>query len=180
MTCLPCLLAANPSPRRSKMRDPGPLALLGYARKILVSRNGEEVRIDFGEGEPMFWSPKLRALLVIPDPDVSWRWSSSSAPGDRISDAKGASRLFARWSAREATRIGVAKVPDAKLVPYGKGLHIIYRSDKWHRGLDTDYIHKFSDKVRVAMSDEKNRDGAPKIIVIGGGRFTVTERGLVY
>ena len=180
--CMPCLLlAGNPGPRSSRLKDPGDVALLGTVLEIQVERDedGQGVLHKFaGNVTPnLYWSPSLRSLLVFPEKHV--RWVGHLGPDQELFKSAGAeksAKLFRRWAARDPVQIGKLQVSDYKLKPYGRAVHIVYRSDKWHPGRTEDYIHTLGPKVRIAVGPGT----PPKAIVISGGRLTVTERGLVY
>ncbi len=178
---MPCLLlAGNPGPRASRLKNPGDLALLGTTLEVKVKRDSdgeEEVHKFAGDGPPLYWSPTLKTLLVFPGKHV--RWVGHLGPDQELFKAAGAEKsaaLFRRWAAREPVQMGKLQLQDYQLKPYGRAIHIVYRSDKWHAGSTEDYIHTFGPKVRIAMAP----GNPPKAIAISGGRLTVTERGLVY
>lgn len=189
--CMPCLLlAGNPGPRTSKLKNPGDLALLGTTLEIQVERDSdgqEELHKFKGDGPNLYWSPALRTLLIFPKKHV--RWVGHMGPGEGIAVAgksrqelfkkagsEKSAKLFRRWAARDPVQMGKLSLGDYPLKPYGRAIHIVYRSDKWHPGRTDDYIHKFGPKVRMAVANGE----PPKAIAISGGRLTVTERGLVY
>ena len=169
-------MAGNPS----KLPDPGDLALLGTVLEIQVERDSdgeiEEHRFR-GNGPNLYWSPKLKAILMFPAKHV--RWVGHLGPDPDLFKAAGSeksAKLFRRWAARDPVQVGTITVGDYGMKPYGRAKHIVYRSDKWHPGDTEDYIHKFGKNVRMAVSSGK----PAKAMMISGGRLTVTERGLVY
>jgi len=180
--CLPCLLlAGNPGPKPSRLPNPGDVALLGTALEIKVERDSdgqEEVHKFTGEGPNLYWSPTLKTLLIFPGKHV--RWVGHLGPDQELFKAAGAeksAKLFRRWAARDPVQMGELKLQDYQLKPYGRAVHIVYRSSKWKSdGMTDDYIHTLGKNVRIAMSP----GSPPKAIAISGGRLTVTERGLVY
>jgi hypothetical protein len=194
--CLPCfLLAGNPARRRrsSRLPDPGTLAQLGTLQELQIirDRDGQEEVHGFGgrfsgDGPPLFWSPKLRTLLVLPrrKPKV-WKDLKplSKKEADALFKAVGAQaavKLFRRWSMHEPSALSNVKVQDYLLRPTGSMVHIVYRSDKFspNRTLE-DYIHKMPKSDRIAIAG-RTVHGVPQAIAIWGPRLTVTERGIVY
>lgn len=182
--CMPCLLlAGNPGPRPSRLKNPDELALLGTTLEIEVERDSDgetEVHRFKGNGPNLYWSPTLKTLLIFPSAHV--RWVGHLGPDGKLFKAAGnekSAKLFQRWAQREAVDLGKLSVQDYLMRPVGRAKHIVYRSDKWHKGRTDDYIHKFGPKVRMAASPGA-RGKPPKAIAISGGRLTVTERGLVY
>ena len=196
--CMPCLLllAGNPGPRPSRLKNPEEVALLGTTLEIEVVRDSDgetEVHRFQGDGPNLYWSPSLKTLLIFPGKHV--RWVGHIGPGPRPDERPTAeawaedlfksagneksAKLFRRWAQREAVDLGQLKIQDYPMRPVGRAKHIVYRSDKWHKGRTDDYIHKFGPKVRMAVSPGA-KGKPPKAIAISGGRLTVTERGLVY
>lgn len=190
--CLPCLLAANPGRRPSRLPDPGDLALLGKVMEMWVEDDGTEQHIihrfqsdwmyldpsEPGSGPNMYWSPKIKAVLIFPSKTVRWAGRVGKRDPDeffRDAGADKSAKLFQKWAARDPFQLGKLKLSDIQLQPYGRALKIIYRSDKWHPGKYDNYEHPFGKNVRVAVGR-----GTPPPMVIQGGRLTVTERGLVY
>lgn len=191
--CLPCLLAAaNPGRKPSKLPDPGDLALLAKVMELWVEddKTGQHVVHRFqsdwmylggdeaGSGPNLYWSPKLKALLIFPRKTVRWAGKVGKRNPDEYFKDAGAeksAKLFQRWAARDPCQEGKLKLSPIQLKPYGRAIKIIYRSDKWHPGFYENYEHPFGKKVRVAVGR-----GTPPPMVIQGGRLTVTERGLVY
>jgi hypothetical protein len=182
--CLPCLLmAGNPS----KLPNPGDLALLGTTLELEVERDSDgevEVHRFSGDGPNLYWSPKLKALLIFPGGRKPAKAEEFPPLGSReaaklfkASGVDPSAKLFRRWAARQPVQRSILKVPKVSLRPHGRVRHVVYRSSKWKSdGRTDDYIHRTGKNVRMAVGGRGN----PTAIVINGGRLTVTERGLVY
>jgi hypothetical protein len=187
------LLAGNPSRKRapSRLPDPGTLTQLGTLQELRVIRDkdGEHEIHRFGgpsnrDGPPLFWSPKLRMLLVFP-PKRPTKWKElgplSREQADEIltvNDGMPAAKLFRRWSMHEPVAISKIKIRDYRLRPTGSMKHLVYRSDKFSPTRVTeDFIHEMPKTDRIAVA---GAGSVPDAIAIWGPRLTVTERGLVY
>jgi len=151
--------------------DPGPCAWLGSATevcwvKVLGRKQYERESWDDPTGWVMLWSPRLGAVICIPQ-------GLMESSDDEDSDS---AAIVKRWNKRSPKGSGYMEIPRSKLNELGKAKHIIYRSDKWNPGTFHDYIHEFQEGVRCFVDNPKK----PKMFVICGGRLTVTERGLIY
>lgn len=122
---------------------------------------------DEGEYWMMLWSPSLRAILVLREPE-----SMQPAPVTN-SKAREIYERFSEFPAEHAHRIKVPKYENLKLL--GKPVHIVYRSDKFDK-VERDYIHDSEDAVMLFADNKK----APNIFIFAGGKLDVTERGIIY
>ena len=151
--------------------DPGPCAWLGAATevcwvKVLGRKSYERETWDNPDGWMMLWSPKLSAVICVPQGEME---PSDEEDGD-------VSSIVKRWNKRSPSASGYMDIPKCSLEELGKAKHIVYRSDKWNPGAFHDYIHDFQEGVRCFTDNPKS----PRMFVICGGRLTVTERGLIY
>ena len=169
------ILMDNPKPKKlpknpKMMPDPGPCAWLG----TLLEWGWKDARGEYvwePEGAWAFlWSPRLKAVIGIPDPSVRSRLSKVSRNG-------GAAKMFERFTASDASNTYEISIPKVKLQKLGKAGHIVYRSDKWNPGQDIDYIHDFKEGVQLFVGPSLEK---PKVFLCFGGRLTCTERGLIY
>jgi len=157
------------------LKDPGGVALLGDVLTLTVETSAGEEQWEFPEKENLYYAPGERTLIIVMGRTVNYGETPAT---DRRKKA-GVYKIFERWSARPVEQAGVISVPAVKLRDIGRAVSVIYRSDKWHKGKDQDYIHEFSkssDKVRVRSGTFKGC----KVVTISGGRMTVTERGIIY
>lgn len=153
------------------MPDPGPLAWLGSLLEWRWVEGGGDVLWEPAGGPWMFlWSPSLKAVVCIQDPQAMHRMS-------RVSRKGGAAKLFERFTARNAQNTYEISVPKSKMKKLGTAGHIVYRSDKWNPGKDIDYIHDFGKGVRLYCGPSLKN---PKVFLCFGGKLTATERGLVF
>lgn len=137
------------------------------------------------DGPPLFWSTKLRTLLVFP-PKRPARWKNvdglSRAEADALFKtygARDAAKLLRRWSMNEPVGLSKMKLRDYKLRPKGSMRHVVYRSSKFSpNGELEDFVHAMPKSDRIAVAGRGR--GMPEAIAIWGPRLTVTERGLVY
>lgn len=191
--CLPCmLLAGNPARARvTRLPDPGDLARLGSVREIRVrrDRDGEDEIHRFGdefeEGPPLYWSPKLRVLLVFPrlrSRRIADLTRLNPARAERLFRQAGtdrAAKLFRRWSIHEPTELARIHPRDYPLRSHGRALRIVYASPKFSRVKETEgYYHPFHREDRIAVCPG-SAGGPPQAIAIWGPKLTVTERGIV-
>lgn len=65
----------------------------------------------------------------------------------------------------------------------GKGIHVVYHSDKWNEGDYWDYIHEFGEGIdHVVIKNHGVNvyyDPINKIYKMSGGKLDVTERGII-
>jgi hypothetical protein len=154
-----------------RLPDPGPCAWLGDATQVCWIRVGGTGKLDRQEWEDengwmMLWSPLLSAVICVPKQELQ-----PSPDTDEDTET-----IVKRFNKRNPRGQSYCDIPAAKLDELGKAKHIVYRSDKWNPGTFHDYIHDFQAGVRC-FADNPIK---PKVIVICGGRLTVTERGLIY
>jgi len=182
------LFAGNPG-KPSRLPDPGDLALIATTLEIKVrnDRTGQdEVHRFQGDGPNLYWSAKLRqdrakgSCLVFPRQHI--RWVGHIGPDMEAFKAAGvhkAAELLEGWNdGRTPTDLGKLRLSDYRMKPYGKALHIVYRSDKFNKKGDmVDYIHPLEAGVRLAVSPSPG-GGAPVAMLIGGGRLKLTPAGL--
>jgi len=186
--CLACLLAGNPG-KPSRLPDPGDLALIATTLEIKARNDKtgqDEVHRFRGDGPNLYWSTEIRkgkaqgSCLVFPRKHV--RWVGHLGPDMQAFKAAGvrkAAELLKGWNdGRSPTDLGNLTVADYRMQPYGKALHIVYRSDKFNeKGVTEDYIHSFEAGVRLAVSPSAG-GGLPMAMLIGGGRLKLTPAGL--
>lgn len=165
----------NPSKRRvlrnpKVMPDPGPSAWLGGLLEwAWDGKDGEYLWEPNGEWI-FLWSPELKAVVGIPMPRNRKKLA-------KVSRKSGGAKMFERFTARDAENTYEISIPQVKLEKLGKAKHIVYRSDKWNPGEDTDYIHDFKEGVQLYVGPSI---GKPKVFLCFGGKLTATERGLIY
>ncbi len=85
------------------------------------------------------------------------------------------SRRYELFHGRPPDAVHLYRVPrliPPVLVRVGSLRGLIYRSDKWHPGLERDYIHFMQDPPVLACSPDGRR------LFIVGGSYEVTERGI--
>jgi len=115
------------------------------------------------------WCPPMRAV-------IAWRQPPAMEVLPDIKRTMGGALAYERFMAREPTRMLKTKMPAYNLRMAGKGVHIVYQSDKWNPGRDVDYIHDFEDGVYIYADNPDD----PEILVAFGGKLTLTERGLIF
>lgn len=172
------------------MPDPGPCAWVGSTLEISFDTNGKLPRWvkkgekdrdiwDCGRREWMcLWSPKYKAIIAIPKPR-GLKGGPGCAPrkGKVVRDG-GAAKMFERFAARPAEMTQEVEIGEVPLRKLGKGVHVVYRSDKWSESRKTtDYIHDFKSGVVVYCGPTIEK---PEVFLIFGGKLTLTERGFVF
>jgi len=113
---------------------------------------------------------RLRLFIVAP----KGKKESTRAPH------KTAERTFETWHSFEPSRTWTMDIPlaDEFTTQIGNARSITYRSDKWNHGSAADYIHAFSkaQPPRVSAVGPADR---PRALMLDGGRWRLTARGLV-
>ena len=153
---------------------PAKVTCLGRALDLVCEDDGARSKLS------------LRGCLLLAPPDAFQR-----APGSgriyivrgKLEDTrepnaseKGA-EAFKRWHSRAADLVGYVDTPPPAGVLLGRGVRIGYASDKWNRaGRSVDYEHDFTAPGPLVYSTGEER---PRALVLVGGRFTVTNRGIV-
>lgn len=153
---------------------PAKVTCLGRALDLVCEDDGARSKLS------------LRGCLLLAPPDAFQR-----SPGagriyivrGKLEDTrepnageKGA-EAFRRWHSRAADLVGYVDTPPAAGVLLGRGVRIGYASDKWNRaGRSVDYEHDFTAPGPLVYSTGEER---PRALVLVGGRFTVTNRGIV-
>lgn len=173
-------------PNLARLPNPGPMAYCG--RVLEVAAIGRAGRNRRSESKPaMFWSPSLRlsrsstgSVLIFPRK----RFNPSHAsclPADvframiRAGNAKQAEQALRDWSDHPPCNVAHLEISDYALDTGATAVGITYRSDKFSpRGETVDYIHPFEAGVRVY----RGRGDPPSCLLIGGGKLTLTPRGL--
>jgi hypothetical protein len=111
-------------------------------------------------------------LFLVPPP-------SSSGTTEPPADSAGVD-TFVTWHSFEPREAFAADVPTVAEfgTRLGTARSIVYRSDKWQPGEPLDYEHEFKPseppEVRIVGTAE-----APRAVLVRGGAFRVTSRGLV-
>jgi len=110
-------------------------------------------------------------LFLVPPPS-----SSSSEPP---ADSAGV-RTFVEWHQFEPREAFSADVPTVSefSTRLGTARSIVYRSDKWQPGEPLDYEHEFKPSDPPCVFVIGNVE-APRSVLVRGGAFRVTARGLV-
>jgi hypothetical protein len=160
--------AAEPNPRA--------LVQIGLARELqLDTRTGWKWSIADGwrvlvpAGAEQL-APGAGRIFIVPPPS-----STSSAPPE----PSAAAATFAEWHGFDPRRVYAHDVPRCEEfgAPVGGALRIVYRSDKWDRK-PIDYDHSFKASEPPAVSILGTAE-APRAILVRGGVFRTTARGLV-
>lgn len=112
--------------------------------------------------EPLSGSKGILAVFGCP---------KASRKNPASGDIKKARSLFKRFNHYDAKKAVSLRVADAKSTA-GRGLHIIYNSDKF--GPRENHIHKFITKPFVAVDNFKK----PTMLVLYGGKIKITSRGI--
>jgi len=73
--------------------------------------------------------------------------------------------------------------PPFKFEKLGKGIHVVYRSDKWNKKKFFNYIHEFGEDGSTLVKNHGvnifyNRKN--KLFKMCGGKLIVNERGIIY
>jgi hypothetical protein len=88
---------------------------------------------------------------------------------------KGALNVFRRFNGFDPTEIQQIHIPGLKLgknwVKLGDVSELCYLSDKWH-GEMIEYSHTFDDPPLLLT------DPSSKVLLIAGGKFKITKRGI--
>jgi hypothetical protein len=160
--------AAEPNPRA--------LVQIGLARELQLDTGtgwrwtiADDWRVLVPAGAEQL-APGAGRLFLVPPPS-----STSSAPPE----PSAAAATFAEWHGFDARRLYAHDVPLCEEfgAPVGRALRIVYRSDKWDRKhIDYDHTFKASDPPAVSILGTAE---APRAILVRGGVFRTTARGLV-
>lgn len=160
---------AEPNPRN--------FVELGRARELVVDTGrayswtiGDDWRVLTPSGAEHLAAGQGRLFIVPPPPDKR---------GTPAPEPTAAAETFERWHGFEPGKSLEIEVPlvEEFVTPLGKSRSIVYRSHKWDRKRK-DYEHLFSRRlppdVLIVGSVE-----APRAVLVRGGEFRVTSRGLV-
>lgn len=158
-------------------RVPAITAHLGRALDVVIERNdGEREKWDEIRGfqllapaDAMDRSPGAGRLYVVAG-------KLEDREPVELGDHADAEHTYQQWHRRPADVTGRIEVPDAIGVPLGRAIRIGYKSDKFGRkGAEVAYEHDFSEPYpRVYVTSRK----APRAMVLSGGNFTVSGRGI--
>jgi hypothetical protein len=163
--------------REAQLEDnPRELVQIGYARQLDLSdgrrfkwRVSDRWPVLTDAGAEQLEPGRARLFLVAPDS----RRPAEPEAGER------AARTFETWHGFDPRGVYALDVPAlSEFGPsIGDAVSIVYRSDKWE-GRPVDYVHEFKGenppKVTLVGTPE-----APRAMVLRGGAFRVTRRGLV-
>lgn len=153
---------------------PAKAAALGRALDIVIEDDGRRTKLA------------LRGSLLLAPVDafdrragagrlfiVRGKLEDTRAP---TAGEKGA-EAFKKWHARPADLVGYVDTPPPAGVLIGRAVRIGYASDKWNRARSfVDYEHDFTAPGPLVYSTGEER---PRALVLVGGRFTITNRGIV-
>jgi hypothetical protein len=117
------------------------------------------------------------ALATNASGNALWIFSRKRGTKKTVTGQGAAKGRFETFTGFEADDIALAlKRPTKKMHHIGLVHAIVYRSDKFSRKrIKSTYYHKFDYPPKLAVDDIKN----PSFVAITGGRFRVTERGIV-
>lgn len=165
--CLPCLLLGNPS----VLPPPRDVAALGLLLELEHEMpDGQVVRHSWEKQDAplLFWQEEQQALYGFSRGGIGPKRN----PRKR-GFPKGAADAYTRWNAgRRPSEVYDVDVPAIEMRKAGKGVSILYRSDKF--GPLTNYIHPFEKGVEVDLSPGR----PPAVFYIRGGNLRLTPRGL--
>lgn len=176
--------------RPKVMPHPGPCAWLGSTLELSFdprqhnpswTKNGEKGRTIWDGGRRNWmclWSPKYKAVVVVPRPRGLKGGPGSRARKGKVVRDGGGANLFEKFAARAAEGTQEIEIDACAIKKLGDGVHIVYRSDKWSESrTTTDYIHDFKKGVQIYCGPTIEK---PELFIIFGGKLTLTERGLVF
>lgn len=143
-----------------------------------------------------FWDIELQGWLLLCSPEAIEaapgrarlylvRGELSPAPA-RATPGAAAAETSEAWNEREAEVVGTIDHAAAATTWIGIATKIGYRSDKWNaRGVTKDYDHDFAELIQPLHGEpwpdvfsDKEDLAAASIVVITGGLFRITERGI--
>jgi len=162
---------------RANPPQPRQLVQIGTARGLELTA-GKGYRWTVGERWPVLADPgaekgsrgRMRIFLVPP----SGRKATKHPPHAT------SERTFKTWHSFDPRKTYAMDVPlaDEFTTQLGTASSITYRSDKWQDGSPIDYIHKFS-RAQLPRVSAVGPAERPRAIMIDGGRFRLTARGIV-
>lgn len=168
--------ARSSNPSGPSHRIPARTVELGEVLDLVVELNGER----------LIYRDEVRGMwLLAPDNAMDraegggrlYLVRGELAGGRDPEDARPeGQRTFERWhQSHGPDQIGSLEVPDSVGVPVGRAVRIGYKSDKFG-GKTAAYEHDFESPFPKVYATRKDN---PKALVIVGGGFTVSPRGIV-
>lgn len=141
------------------MPAPGRLTRLGTC--LAVADAGGRL---YAEGKPLYWSPRLRALIIGPRTGT---WSQTSGP-----QRSRAARTLQRWTDGRKTgaSVAVARTPAVPMRCLGRCSWTFYRSSKW--GHCQGYKHPHGPGVKLY------HDPQTGLTMVRGGKLRITREGI--
>jgi hypothetical protein len=144
-------------------------ALLGTALELVVVNGETRETLRWGRSpRPLLWVQSQRAAVILLGSSPP-RWTGEPPPRTRARAA------WERWTGEPASDSATIDLPAIRggWRALGDARLLAYRSDKWTRR-PVDYAHEIGQDVKARM---RGSQGAG-LIVVAGGRFRLTARGL--
>ena len=152
---------------------PKVLAMLGYAKEIVIEHLENEISFTFpGKSFLLCSNGTGTALFIFKQAKVNPRQPLDPATLQSQMDRAG--KVYERWSDFEWTGGHLNKVSEAQLKRLGKCVSITYESDKW-TGKPTKYRHTFNKLPNVHL----NHLDDPSLIQVSKGGLKVKAEGIV-
>lgn len=149
--------------------DPGTAICLGGVLELhRACPDGSVEVIKMRRSTPLIWSPSRQAIYAIEGLRVG-------APKEAPRRADNAADGYEKWHQRPPRGASQVDFPTPALGKPSQAVAIVYRSDKWHLGRNTDYIHHFGPGVWMAASR-----GNPRSFYVKGGALAMRPEGLVH
>lgn len=143
--------------------------------------DGKKRKIKFDKNKwELIWNPIQKYLLVVPCKDLK----TVKLTNENEYKHFPAYKMWKMFTSFKNDKAFIYKPYKNKMFnKIGKGIHVIYHSDKWNEGDFWDYIHEFGEGVdHIVIKNHGVNvyyDPINKIYKMSGGKLDVTERGII-
>src|SRR5574338_11796 len=157
------------------------VTLLAQLKEIqYTTLSGKLRKIKFDKKWKLLWDPITKILYVAPKK----LFTKIKIDEDRVrhTPAYKMIRTFKAQPFKNAFELDLIKKKEFERI--GKGIHVVYRSDKWNEGDFWNYIHEFGEGIdHVVIKNHGVNvyyDPINKIYKMNGGKLDVTDRGIIH
>lgn len=169
----------KPLARIPKKRQSTNLAALKEIRFHSLDGRKRTIKFDKKKWE-LLWYPAEKYLLVVQKKDLK-KLENFDNKNYKHFPAYKMWKIFTDKDFNQAFTLDLYK--DKKFNKIGKGIHVVYHSDKWNPGDFWDYIHEFGEGIDYVVVKNHgvniSYDPINKIYKMSGGKLDVTDRGII-
>jgi hypothetical protein len=146
-----------------------------------VTTEGKNRIIKFDRRWELLWEPIEKILYVVPKKPLI-KIKDFNEESVKHTPAYKMIHTFKAQPFKNAYYLDLVKKKAFNKI--GKGIHVVYKSDKWNEGDFWNYIHEYGEGIDHVVIHNHGvnvyYDPINKIYKMYGGKLDVTERGIIH